>query len=189
MDTTDPHTEEFDGNCSNLTRSCFLCHDPEIWINPEKETLEPYHFEYVPSIPEPCRKSYNRSGSGRSFVHTEDEIRRNTAFQILWKDKALVNYVDTRWRKDYPDSYEDGHRHRSILSRAKWLCLYGVLYENALDYLKATFGKHGISEPDIEGMLINNYNANRFRFGSERQRLYSKKEEGKKFRMRKLFGE
>ena len=96
--------------------------------------------------------------------------------------------MDVYWRKDYPDSYEDGHRHQSILSRAKWLCLYGVLYENALEYLKATFGKHGISESDIEGMVINNYNANRAFFGSERQKLYLKKEEAKKYRIKTLFG-
>ena len=97
--------------------------------------------------------------------------------------------MDTRWRKDYPHSYEDGHRHQSILSRAKWLCLYGVLYENALNYLKATFGRHGISEPDIEGMVINNYNANRSLFGSERSKLYAKKQAGQQYRIKQLFGE
>ena len=88
----------------------------------------------------------------------------------------------------YPDSYEDGHRHQSILSRAKWLCLYGVLYENALDYLQNTFGRHGISPEDIEGMTINNYNANRSLFGSERAKLYQRKEEGKKYRVKQLCG-
>ena len=184
-----PHTEEFDKKCSNLTRSCFLCYDPEIWVNPEKETLEPYHFEYDPCIPEPAKKTYNQGVSSKFFIHTQQEIEQNSSFQLLWKDKTLVNYVNSRWRKDYPDSYEDGHRHQSILSRAKWLCLYGVLYENALDYLKATFGRHGISEPDIEGMVINNYNANRSLFGSERSKLYAKKLEGQKYRMRQVFGE
>lgn len=182
-------TEEFDEKCSNLTRSCFLCYDPEIWINPEKETLEPYHFEYDPCIPEPAKKIYNQGGSSKFFVHTEEEIKQNRIFQYLWKDKTLLNYVDTRWRKDYPNAYEDGHRHQSILSRAKWLCLYGVLYENALDYLKATFGRHGISESDIEGMVINNYNANRSLFGSERPKLYAKKQAGRQYRMKQLFGE
>ena len=183
-----PRTEEFDKKCSNLTRACFLCYDPEVWVNPNRNTLLPYHFEYDPSIPEPAKKSYNQGGSSKSFVHTEEEVKRNRFFQGLWKDKTLINYVDVYWRKDYPDSYEDGHRHQSILSRAKWLCLYGVLYENALEYLKATFGKHGISESDIEGMVINNYNANRAFFGSERQKLYLKKEEAKKYRIKTLFG-
>ena len=48
---------------------------------------------------------------------------------------TLINYVDRKWRKEYPDSYEDGNRHKSILSRAKWLCLYGVLYDLSLIHI------------------------------------------------------
>ena len=183
-----PRTKEFDEKCSNLTRSCFLCYDPEIWINPEKMTLEPYHFEYDSSIPEPAKKTYNQGGSSKFFIHTEEEIEQNQFFQLKWKDKTLLNYVDQHWRKKYPNSYEDGNRHQSILSRAKWLCLYGVLYEKALEYLKITFGRHGISESDIEGMVINNYNANRTLFGSERDKLYEKKRAGEKFRMKQICG-
>ncbi len=90
---------------------------------------------------------------------------------------------------EYPESYEDGHRHQSILSRAKWLCRYGVLYENALAYLTGTFGLHGIDKADIEAMVINNYNANRGDFGKDRMRLCLKKEEGRKYRNQKLKGE
>ena len=183
-----PNTEEFDRKCYNLSRTCFLCYDPEVWINPDKDNLEPYHFEYDPSIPLPARKNYNNGGSSKFFTHTTDELKQNSLFQTQWKDKTLLNYVDGIWRKKYPDSYEDGHRHLSILSRSKWLCLYGVLYENALDYLQNTFGRHGISLEDIEGMIISNYNSNRSLFGSERAKLYQRKEEGKKYRIKQLFG-
>ena len=184
-----PNTEEFDKKCYNLSRTCFLCYDPEVWVNPDKDNLEPYHFEYDLSIPLLPPKNYNNGGSSKSFTHTEKELKQNGIFQTLWKDKTLINYANNGWRKKYPDSYEDGHRHQSILSRAKWLCLYGVLYENALDYLQNTFGRHGISPEDIEGMTINNYNANRSLFGSERAKLYQRKEEGKKYRVKQLFGE
>ena len=76
--------------------------------------------------------------------------------------------------------------HKSILSRAKWLCRYGVLYDAALDYLIGTFGRHGISEDDIRGMVINNYNANRESFGVSRMELYSRKERGVVYRNRML---
>lgn len=181
-----PRTDEFDKSCHNLSRTFFLSFDPEVYVNPGKDTLISYHFEYDPSIPEPAVKSYNKGCSGGSFIHTPEELERNTYFQRLWKDKTLINYVDRKWRREYPDSYEDGNRHRSILSRAKWLCLYGVLYDAALGYLVGTFGRHGISEDDITGMVINNYNANRKNFGVSRMELYSRKERGIVYRNQKL---
>lgn len=82
-----------------------------------------------------------------SSIHRRRLIRIQV-FRV-WKDQTLINYIDKKWRKDYPNSYEDGNRHRSILSRAKWLCLYGVLYDAALNCLVGTFGRHGISEDEI----------------------------------------
>lgn len=177
-----PKTKQFDEKCYNISRTFFLSSDPDIYINPNKEQLVPYHFKYDHSIPKPSKKSYNKGCSSTNFVHTEEEMERNMGYQNLWKDKTLINYIDKKWRKEYPKSYEDGNRHRSILSRAKWLCRYGVLYEDALFYLTGTFGLHGISEEDIEGMVINNYNANRDNFGEYRMELYSKKQEGRAFR-------
>ena len=78
------------------------------------------------------------------------------------------------------------NRHSSILSRVKWLCRYGVLYDATLEYLIGTFDRHGISEDDIEGMAINNYNANRGNFGISRMELYSRKEQGVVYRNQKL---
>ena len=66
------------------------------------------------------------------------------------------------------------------------MCLYGVLYDAALDYLVGTFGRHGIPEDDIEGMAVNNYNANRESFGVSRMELYDKKEQGVVYRNRML---
>lgn len=44
-----PRTDEFDKSCHNLSRTFFLSFDPDVYINPEKDTLIPYHFEYDPS--------------------------------------------------------------------------------------------------------------------------------------------
>jgi len=55
-----------------------------------------------------------------------------------------------------------------------------------LNYLIGTFGRHGISEDDITGMVINNYNANRKSFGVSRMELYGKKERGVVYRNQKL---
>ncbi len=163
-----------------------MSYDPDIWLNPNRNNLAFYHFVYDPSIPDPPKKDYNKGWSSKEFKHTEDEMKLNSIFQVRWKDKQLTNYIDKLWRKEYPDSYKDGNRHKSILSRAKWLCLYGVLFDNAVDYLKATFGRHGIDEKDIEEMAINNYNSNRGKFGSKRTELYQKKENGKRYRISQL---
>lgn len=186
--------EEFDMNCSDITRTCFICHDHDIWVNPRKDELEPYHFAYDPSIPMPMKKTYSSSNNNgmvcsSEFIHTEDERNLNTEWQKQWKDKTLIDYANKGWIKRYPDSYKDGNRHLSILSRAKWLCLYGVLFENAKNYLLNTFGRHGMSETEIEGMLRNNYHSNRGEFGSKRMVIYGRREEGIAYRAKALRGE
>ena len=170
---------KFDMKCGNLSRTCFLSHDPDVWLNPDREHLTPYHFVYDPQYPNIPPRDYSSKGySSKEFKHTEEEIRQNKFFQALWTDKQLMNYADKLWRKIYPDSYKDGNRHQSILSRAKWLCLYGVLFDDAVNYLKATFGKHGIDKKDIEAMAINNYNSNRDKFGSKRNEIYQRRNNG-----------
>ena len=173
-----PNTDEFDKKCGNLSRTCFLSYDPDVWLNPNRDNLAFYHFVYDPNIPDPPEKDYNKGYSSKEFKHTEDEMKLNSIFQVRWKDKQLTNYIDKLWRKEYPDSYKDGNRHKSILSRAKWLCLYGVLFNVAVDYLKATFGRHGIDKKDIEAMAINNYNSNRDNFGSKRNEIYQRRNNG-----------
>ena len=165
--------------CGNLSRTCFLSYDPDVWLNPDREHLTPFHFVYDPQYPNIPPRDYNTKGySSKEFKHTEEEIRQNKFFQAQWKDKQLMNYADKLWRKIYPDSYKDGNRHQSILSRAKWLCLYGVLFDDAVNYLKATFGRHGIDKKDIEAMAINNYNSNRDNFGSKRNEIYQRRNNG-----------
>lgn len=151
-------------NCSDITRTCFICHAPDVWVNPRKDDQESYHFEYDTSYhmskenDKSSSKDKDDSGSdnaGRSlnsseFIHTEDERNLNAEWQKQWKDKHLINYADKEWRKQFLNSYQDGNGHLSILSRAKWLCLYGVLFENAKDYLLCIFGRHGIFGFEIE---------------------------------------
>lgn len=69
-----------------------------------------------------------------------------------------------------------------IKSWVKWLCLYGVLFDNAKNYLLSAFSRHGFSEAEIEGMLRNNYNYNRGEFGGKKMEIYDKKKEGIAYR-------
>lgn len=174
-----PNTEQFDMKCGNLSRTCFLSYDPDVWLNPDRKNLTPFHFVYDPQYPPLPPRDYSSKGySSKEFKHTGEEIEQNKLFQAQWTDKQLMRYADRYWRMDYPDSYKDGNRHKSILSRARWLCLYGVLFDDAVNYLKATFGRHGIDEKDIETMAINNYNSNRDNFGSKRNEIYQRRNDG-----------
>lgn len=87
-----------------------------------------------------------------------------------------INYADKIWRKQYPNSYQDGNRHLSILSRAKWLCFYGVLFENVKNHLLNTFGRYEIFEFEIEGMLRKNYHSKPWRIRKEEDGIYGRKE-------------
>lgn len=94
-----PRTEEFDMSCSNLTRTCFICHAPKVWINPRKDEQEPYHFVYDPSIPMPMKKTYSVSrDNGKvyslEFIYTPEKRETNPKWQRLWTDKQLINYAD-----------------------------------------------------------------------------------------------
>ena len=57
---------------------------------------------------------------------------------------------------------------------------------NAKNYLLCTFGRHGISEFEIEGMLRNNYHSNRGKFGNKRMEIYGKRQEGVAYRAKTL---
>lgn len=95
-----PRTEEFDMNCSNLTRTCFICHDPDIWVNPRKDEIEPYYFVYDPTLPYQCQRKrfIPVLKIMERFVHqsshTSEEIETNLKWQGLWTDKQLINYAD-----------------------------------------------------------------------------------------------
>ena len=73
-------------NCSNLTRTCFICHDPDIWVNPRKDEIEPYHFVYDPSIPMPEEKVY--SGQ-RIFPVGETDVSRIKSSQSVHKESYV----------------------------------------------------------------------------------------------------
>ena len=165
-----PNTPEFDENCSDLCRGCFLSWDPDIFINRDPN-LQPYHFLFDPSISQPPTKT-NSGNLGRGeFQHTQDEIDLNNSFQAVCTDKTLMNLLVKSFNANNPDYYNDGNRHSEIKRRAVIYCKDGVLYDNAVWSLVGQFGKDsraGMDDDDIRSMVSSCYHNARNEFGNER---------------------
>ena len=167
-----PNTPEFDENCSDLCRGCFLSWDPDIFIN-QDPNLQPYHFLFDPSMSQPPTKTQSNSGNHvrGEFQHTQDEIDLNNSFQAVCTDKALMNSLVKSFNANNPDYYKDGNRHSEIKRRAVIYCKDGVLYDNAVWSLVGQFGKDswaGMDDDDIRSMVSSCYHNARNEFGNER---------------------
>lgn len=174
-----PNTPEFDENCSDLCRGCFLSWDPDIFIN-QDPNLQPYHFEHDPSISQLPTKTQSNSGNlgRREFQHTQDEIDLNNSFQAVCTDKALMNSLVKSFNANNPDYYKDGNRHSEIKRRAVIYCKDGVLYENAVWSLVGQFGRGSrasLDNDDIKSMVSSCYHNARNDFGNERNKYLNYK--------------
>lgn len=174
-----PNTPEFDTNCSDLCRTCYLSYDPEIFIN-NSPYLQPYHFEFDPSISREPVKKNNTSGGGcgGEFKHTDEEIELNQSFQNRCSDKTLMNMLIKDFNSNNPDYYKDGNRHSEVKRRAVIYCKDGILYENAVWPLCGQFGensKAGLNDDDVRGMVSGCYWNARGEFGCGRERYLGMK--------------
>lgn len=193
-----PNTSQFDMRCGNISRGCFMSYDTELYINPNP--IEPYHFVPDPSIQlsDSKRNNVNYNGSTqKEYQHTEEQLKWHSLIAGMERcefglmrdaDLSLIDYMKKRWDKAFPDCYNDGNRHQSILSRASSFCKAGVLVDNAINHLISTFGKHGIEEWEIRNMVNYCYNMNNDSFGISRVRINDLRRQGRENKMRNLMG-
>ena len=189
-----PNTDEFDKKCGNISRTCFVSYDPDIFINNDPG-LQPYHFVRDPTIViQPVKRhfSYSSQSTQAPFSHSQQQLNLHYNFEGLEKnilglkrdaDSSLIDYIDQKWRKQYPNSYQDGYRHNAIMARAKSLCEAGILIDNAKKYFYNTFGKHGITKPDIDNMVNYAYNTNNANWGVTRSFLLRLRQKGRQTRI------
>ncbi len=162
-----------DDSCKDVSRSCFISYDPDMWLTDDIE-IEPYHFDqsnHTPSSKSQSSRSYGH------FQHTAEEIEKNRIWQETVSDKTLLNKLHKTADRHNPNYYKDGYRHQEIIRRATLCCKDGVLYENALVSLKGKFGgnsRAGIDEKDIESMVNSCYNLCRAEFGIDREKFIGK---------------
>lgn len=192
-----PNTNEFDMQCGNISRTCFVSYDPDIFINNDPG-LQPYHFVPDPTIViQPVKRhfSYSSQSTQTPFSHLMQQKDLHHLFEGFERnilglkrdaDSSLIDYIDQKWRKQYPNSYQDGNRHKAILARAKSLCEAGILIDNAKKYFYNTFGKHGITKPDIDNMVNYAYNTNNDNWGAYRSFLLRLRQKGRQARINNL---
>lgn len=171
-------TIQYDPNCSDFTRTCFLSYDPDIFVN-DSEQLEPYHFEPRENIrhQELKPKKHYTIGRRTAFEHTEEEIMLNRHFQEVCPDKRLMNYLIKSFNAHNPNYYKDGNRHTEIKRRAAIYVKDGVLFDNAVWSLVGQFGEGtwaNLENNHIQSLVASIYNIARADFGTERM-LYLEK--------------
>lgn len=160
---------QVDHGVFDTSRLTFLSYDPDIWINPD---VIPFHYEYDQSIPAPAQKkvvSCNASKASYTFEHTSSEILANGIYQNELTDKRILNFMDKNVYCRFTDVYNQGsNRQLTLISYAKKLCEYGVLYENALKKLTYFFNvKAGLSEDEITARVAYAYASNSFGSGRD----------------------
>ena len=183
-----PNTLEFDMNCGNLSRTCFVSYDPDLFINRDSG-LQPYHFIPDETILINVKKERHQVGNTQKpFVHTDSQLFWHKTIDMKEKlalglkrdsDLSLMDWMKRKWDVLFPEAYEDGNRHRSILSRGKSFCEAGILMENATHCLVQIFTRHGISEEEIVNMVNYCYNTSTDSWGASRGMLFDMRMKGR----------
>lgn len=175
-----PQTPQLDMKCKDISRACFICHDPELFINTDPD-LEEFQFHHdtshSPQISINSQQCTQRSTTG-SFQHTKQEIMMNKGWQLTCTDKKLMNKIVKSCNSANPDYYKDGNRHSEVLRRAVLFCKDGILFDNAVWSLVGQFGegsRAGLKNDDIESMVNSCYNKARAEFGTERSAFINNK--------------
>lgn len=175
-----PRTPQLDMKCKDISRACFICHDPDLFINTDSDLQEfPFHHDTSYYTPASINKANvaQHSTSGL-FKHTQQEIIMNKGWQLTCSDKSLMNKIVKSCNNANPDYYKDGNRHAEVMRRAVLFCKDGILYENAVWSLIGQFGeasRAGLKNDDIESMVNSCYNKARGEFGTERSVFLNKR--------------
>jgi hypothetical protein len=176
-----PNTPMFDMNCKDLSRSCFLSYDSNLYINPDPNLIEFqfYHNpDYTPSVNTKRQQNQRCVGHTSAFVHTDKELADHSIWEKFCDDKKLMNMLIRDFNSNTPDYYQDGHRHEEVKRRATLYCKDGVLFDNAVWSLVGQFGPNsraGLDELGIKQMVSSCYNKARGEFGNGRWAYLSKK--------------
>ena len=90
-------------------------------------------------------------------------------------DKSIINIMNSSWKKNHPEYWQEGHRAMSIFSLACQLCKWGVDGNLAMEYFVDGWGSESMTENEIIGHVRNAYKAEEKNFGKENFTYHSKK--------------
>lgn len=171
---------EVDTGVFDISRLTYLSHDPYIYVN---QIAQPYKFIYDPAIApitaNPVQSHSRNHTTSYTFHHTQEQIDDNAQWQQILPDKSILYFLDDHEYKTTPDYYKEGsNRQLSLISRAKKLCEYGVLYDAALKKMKYWYSNIArLSEKEVEGKVAYAYSSNIANFGMNRNEIMDLKKQ------------
>lgn len=152
----------------DLSRGHFLSYDSNLWHNPNPKA---YHFVFDGALDKPTgTKSKERFVSVSDFGDTKLDIWTagflNDLRKNLLTDDAILERLDKHWKKEKPEYFEVGNRHRSMLIIAGTLCKAGIPKEKTTGYLIEAYPQK--DQPEIDSIVEFAYENNAF--GCDRRR-------------------
>ena len=141
-----------DTSCRDLARRNYLSYDPNIWVNPNPV---PYH--YVPTI--------------KPIIQVQQVMQtqpKNHYAQVgkRLSDKSIISIMNSVWKRNHPEYWQEGHRACSIFKLACWLCKWGVDEDLALEYFIGGWESDTMTEDEISGHVTNAYKTEKDNFGT-----------------------
>ena len=141
-----------DTSCRDLARRNYLSYDPDIWVNPNPV---PYH--YVPTIKPIIQVQQVRQAQPQNhYAQTGKTI----------SDRSIISIMNSVWKKNNPEYWQEGHRACSIFKLACWFCKWGVDEDLALEYFIGGWESDTMTEDEISGHVTNAYKTEKDNFGT-----------------------
>ena len=132
-----------DKSCKDLARRNYLSYDPYIWTNPYPV---PYH--YVPTV----KMAVN--------------VQNNFPLVKNLSGKSIINIMNSTWKKNHPEYWQEGHRAMSIFKLSCQLCKWGVDENLATDYFVNGWESETMTEEEIVGHVSRAYKQEEKNFGA-----------------------
>ena len=141
-----------DEGCKDLARRNYLSYDPDIWTNPN-----PVPFHYVPTIKPIIQVQQVRQAQPQNHYA---QTGRNIS------DRSIISIMNSVWKKNNPEYWQEGNRACSIFKLACWLCKWGVDEDLALEYFIKGWESDTMTEDEITGHVTNAYKTEKDNFGT-----------------------
>lgn len=141
-----------DDKCKDLARRNYLSYDPYIWTNPNPV---PYH--YVPTIKPTIQV--------QQVMQTQPKNHYSQTGKKI-SDKSIISMMNSSWKKNHPEYWQEGNRACSIFMLACLFCKWGVDEDLVLEYFIGGWESETMTEDEITGHVLNAYKTENDNFGT-----------------------
>ena len=81
-------------------------------------------------------------------------------------DRSIISIMNSVWKRNHPEYWQEGHRACSIFKLACWFCKWGVDEDLALEYFIGGWESDTMTEDEISGHVTNAYKTEKDNFGT-----------------------